>query len=124
MNDLPRHKLSEIVATYGPDLLEDPHWTEALLNDLCGQYEREISALVTTEKSGIPADLLTRAKNMPGDIVVAQLTTQLAGALPLEWDAARWAVESWALALGVITRANDSSVRKAALHSLMRARRQ
>ena len=97
-----------MINSYGSSLCYDPRRTEALLNDLCGQYKGEIFALVTVQESGIPNELVKRANDMAGHILVAQLTRQFVKALPLDEDAARWAVESWALALEVITPETDS----------------
>ena len=45
MHPLPRRKLREIAAHYGPDVLNDPRRCRALLSDLCGAYKGEINLL-------------------------------------------------------------------------------
>jgi WD40 repeat protein len=109
MNDLPRQKLSELVATYGRSLASDARRTEGLLRDFCGQYKREIFALVNAMREGVPGDLMTSQGRMPTQVLLAQLTQRLHDNLALTQEAARWAVESWALALGVIAEAEVSS---------------
>ena len=102
MNDIPRQKLCEIIAQYGPALADDPRRTEALLRDFCGAYKREIFCLVSALKEQVAADLLASRDSVPRQVLLAQLTRRLRDNLALTEDAARWAVESWALALGVI----------------------
>jgi len=104
VNDIPRQKLCEIIAQYGPSLGDDPRRTEALLRDLCGEYKREIFVLVSALREQVAADLLASQDSVPHKVLLARLTKQLQDNLALAEDAARWAVESWALALGVIER--------------------
>jgi WD40 repeat protein len=102
VNDLPRQKLCQIIAQYGPSLADDPRRTEALLRDFCGEYKREIFVLVSALREQVAADLLTSQTSVPREVLLAQLTKRLQENLALAEDASRWAVESWALALGVI----------------------
>ncbi len=102
MNDIPRQRLCEIVAQYGHSLGDDPRRTEALLRDLCGEYKREIFVLVSALREQVAEGLLTSRDSVPHEVLLAQLTKRLRENLALAEDAARWAVESWALALGVI----------------------
>jgi WD40 repeat protein len=102
VNDLPRQKLCQIIAQYGPALTDDARRTEALLRDFCGEYKREIFVLVSALRGQVAADLLTSQTSVPREVLLAQLTRRLQENLALAEDAARWAVESWALALGVI----------------------
>lgn len=103
MNDLPRQKLCELIATYGRSLCDDPRRCGALLRDyLRGQYRREVYVLIGALKEGVAADLLA-SQRVPHEVLLAHLTKRLHDNLALAEDAARWAVESWALALGVIS---------------------
>jgi hypothetical protein len=103
MNDLVRHKLREIVAEYGQSTCDDPRRCEALLKDLCGENKKEIAALIGALKEGVPGNMLKAREGVPTDVVLAQVTERLLQALPLTEDAARWAVGSWALALGSVS---------------------
>jgi hypothetical protein len=76
-----------------------------LLRDFCGQYRQEVSVLVSALKERVTADLLTSRNSMPSAILLARLTKRLQDDLGLTQEAARWAVESWGLALGVISEA-------------------
>jgi uncharacterized protein with WD repeat len=102
MEDLPRQKLIQLVARYGPSLSTDPKRTEGLLRDFCGAYKPEIFVLVSALKENVAADLLSLQNSVPYQVSSAQLTRRLQDNLALAEDAARWAVDSWALALGVI----------------------
>lgn len=107
MNNIPRQQLYQLIATYGHSLCDDPRRCEALLKDLCAQYRPEVSVLVGALKEKVAAELLASQKNMPQTVLLARLTKRIHENLALTEDAARWAVESWALALGVIP--NDES---------------
>jgi parallel beta-helix repeat protein len=105
MNDLPRQKLCEIIATYGRSICDDPRRCEGLLRDFCGEYKREVSVLVQALKERVAIDLLTSSDGVPREVLLARLMKRLLDNLALAEDAARWAVESWAVALGVISNA-------------------
>jgi hypothetical protein len=102
MNELVRQKLCEIINRYGRSLCDDPRRCEALLRDYCGQHPREISLLINSMKEGIIADLLVSQNSTPPAILLARLAERLQQNLYLSEEAARWTVESWALALGII----------------------
>ena len=103
MNDLPRQKLRELIATYGRSLCDDPRRCEGLLRDVCGAHKREIHVLVSALKERVANDLQGTHSGAPRVVVMARLTKRLQDDLGLTADAASWAVESWALALGVIS---------------------
>ncbi|MBN1955053.1 MAG: WD40 repeat domain-containing protein [Anaerolineae bacterium] len=101
MNDLPRQTLCKLVEQYGPTLADDPRRAEALLRDLCGEYKREIFVLVSALQEEVGTSLLA-SQPLPYEVLRARLTRRLQEHLALTQHAAHWAVESWALALGVI----------------------
>lgn len=103
LSEPPRRVLAEIISQYGPDVCNSPTRIEALLRDMCGEYRREINLLVSALKDKVAADLLS-ASATPAELLISRLTTRLRDNHSLTEDAARWAVESWALALGRITR--------------------
>ncbi|HWS55297.1 MAG TPA: hypothetical protein VN228_14265, partial [Pyrinomonadaceae bacterium] len=103
MSDVPRQTLRALIARHGPDLCGDARRCEALLRDLCGGHRREINLLVAAQRERVPLDLLAARRSMPRDLLLARLARRLEDHLALTPDAARWAVESWALALGVVT---------------------
>jgi len=101
MDDLPRRKLAEIVAQYGPSVWEDPRRCRALLMDLCGEHRREIFVLVSAAEEEVATELRDVPAGVPTELLLARLTERLVDNRALDEDAARWAVESWALALGM-----------------------
>lgn len=103
MNDLPRQKLRELIVEYGRSLCDDPRRCEALLKDYCGQHKREIFVLVNALKNRVADDLLKTSASVPQSILLARLHKRLEEELAMTAEAAHWAVETWALALGFIT---------------------
>jgi len=101
MNPLPRETLAELVQTYGPELLDDARRVRALLYDTCPGDRREVGVLVAAVEEGIPLSI-SRASDsisVPGEL--DRLTTELEDTRGLSYDAARWAVQSWAWVLGM-----------------------
>lgn len=103
MNDLPRQKLREIVARHGPSIADDPRRCEALLRDHLGAHRREANVLASALEERVPQDIIAAPAGTPRAVLVARLTRRLADNLALDEEAARWAVGSWALALGFAT---------------------
>jgi hypothetical protein len=110
MDNIPRQKLREIILQYGRSLCDDPKRCEAFLQDFCGQYRKEVSVLIIALKERIPANLLASPNSIPPVVLLARLTKRLQENVSLTEDAARWAVESWGLALGVISEADIASI--------------
>ncbi|HEX8556652.1 MAG TPA: hypothetical protein VF668_01045 [Pyrinomonadaceae bacterium] len=103
MNDAARRTLRELIAGRGTGLCSDARRCEGLLRDLCGEHRREINILVGALRERVPLDLLAAKNSVPTYLLVARLAKRLEEQLALTEDAARWAVDSWALALGVVT---------------------
>ncbi|HEX8556649.1 MAG TPA: right-handed parallel beta-helix repeat-containing protein [Pyrinomonadaceae bacterium] len=103
MNEQPRQKLREIVARHGRSVVQDARRCEGLLRDYSAQYRREISVLVSALKEHVPHDLLAAPAGAPRQILLARLARRLAEYHALSEPAAVWSVNSWALALGLIS---------------------
>lgn len=103
MNNLPGQMLRRIVAKHGKQIGSDSKRCESLLNDLCGSYRREINVLVIASEEGVPLDLLKGAAAMPLELLLTRLEKRLEDQTAMTAEAASWAVESWALALGMAT---------------------
>ncbi len=101
MHDLPRQKLRDLIIEYGRSLCDDPRRCEALLKDYCGQYKREIFVLVSALKNRVAEDLINASAGVPPALLLGRLIKRLEDELGLAENAARWAVESWARALGM-----------------------
>jgi hypothetical protein len=102
MNEQVRQRLCEIVAKRGPSICDDARRCEALLRDLCGEHRREINVLVAALKERIPIDLLSASDGIPKELLLSRFTVRLHENQGVTEELARWAVESWALALSRI----------------------
>jgi hypothetical protein len=111
MNDAPRRTLRELVARHGPGLCSDARRCEGLLRDLCGEHRREINILVAALRERVPLDLLAGRNSVPTGLLLTRLSKRLEEHLALTEEAARWAVDSWALALGVISDAEEKAIK-------------
>ncbi len=106
MIDVPRRTLLEIVAKYGRSVCENPKRCKALLRDYCGTHRREINVLIAALEERVGEELLAAGRSAtPREVLLSRLTKRLENHLALTEDAARWAVDSWALALGVLSEA-------------------
>lgn len=103
MNDAPRQTLRELIARHGPGLCSDVRRCEGLLRDLCGEHRREINILVGALRERVPLDLLAGRNSAPTGLLLTRLAKRLEEHLALTEEASRWAVDSWALALGIIS---------------------
>jgi uncharacterized protein YegL len=110
LNDLPRRTLRDIIIKYGPTLYEDARRCEAFLRDLCAIHKREISVLMAALNYGVINELISQQSTSP-QILVARLSHQLEANLALTPIAARWAVESWAIAIGILSGADQTHER-------------
>ena len=97
-----RDTLRQLIVRYGHALCDDPRRCEAMLRDLCGQHKREVFILVSDLRQRVAADLLGGGGGLPTPLLLGRLRKRLEDELGLSGEAARWAVETWALALGVI----------------------
>src|SRR3712207_2452654 len=106
--DVPRRTLRDLIARHGTGLCSDARRCEGLLRDLCGEHRREINILMGALEERVPLDLLAGKGSMPHRLPLLRLAKRMEAQLGLTAEAARWAVDSWALALGVVTEAEWS----------------
>src|SRR5438128_807077 len=102
LNDLPRRKLCEMVVSYGRDIYNDPLRCKWALLDACGEYKREVNILITALDERVPADLLASSAQVPYEVLQSRFAKRLYENRGLTEDFARWGVDSWALALGLV----------------------
>ena len=114
MDAAPRQALCRLIAQYGHPLASDARRCEGLLRDFCGQHRREIHVLIGALKEGVARDLLASSVSVPRDVILARLTRRLHDNLGFAEEYARWAVETWALALGKLKETELSAAQPAA----------
>jgi hypothetical protein len=112
MNNLPRQTLSQILAKHGKEICGDARRCESLLNDLCGSHRREINVLVTAIDERVPLDLLAGNRSIPLELLLTRIEKRLEEQTALTAEAARWAVESWAISLDLATESEIQARRK------------
>lgn len=103
MNALPRQKLCEIIKIYGKDVCSNHKRIKGLLNDFCRGNYPEINFLLTTLEEKVDIELLASSKTLPYEMIAARLVERLYANRGMANEIAHWAVDTWALALGVIS---------------------
>jgi hypothetical protein len=101
-----------MIARHGPGLCSDARRCEGLLRDLCGEHRREINILVGALRERVPLDLLAARNSVPSALLLTRLAKRLEDHLALTEGASQWAVDSWALALGVVSDAELSEMKR------------
>jgi hypothetical protein len=90
MHDLPRQKLSELLAKHGPSLCDDAKKLEGLLKDvLRNEHKRETFVLISTLREGVVDELRKSTSGMPAAALAAKLARQLCDNLAMDEGAAR-----------------------------------
>src|SRR5271157_768708 len=102
MNDSVRQRLCDLIAQQGRALVQDARRCESLVRDFCGTTTAETKILLLAIKEQVPHDLLAQSSD-PWPTVLGRLSQKLQQGLAMEPVAAVWAIESWAIALGVIS---------------------
>lgn len=100
---MPR-TLGEILIKHGRTPLTNPKLCENLLKDYCPEFKEEISLLVLAVRERIASDLLVSQEGLPRDMLRSLLVKRLRKNGSLSEGEARWAVESWRLALRALAR--------------------
>ncbi|MFA4876579.1 MAG: HEAT repeat domain-containing protein [Methanoregula sp.] len=101
MKDLPRIILKDLVLRYGDSIARDPFRCEALLRDTCGSCGREIFVLTSAVRQHVPLDLLAPRQNFPLSLMKGFMIKRLQDEMGFSDESARWAVDTWADALGL-----------------------
>ena len=104
---VPR-QLGEILIKHGHATLNDPKLCENLLKDYFAPYKEEISLLVLAVRERVASDLLVSQAGFDRDLLRSLLIKRLRKGHSLSEADARWAVESWTLALRTFLRSEPS----------------
>jgi hypothetical protein len=94
--------LCDLISQHGRELSEDAARCEAILRDYCPHERGKVNVLIGALRERIVADLLSVSSVIPVELQMARLVKRMEDHLAMREDIAQWAVESWALALGVI----------------------
>ncbi|WP_258367362.1 MULTISPECIES: formylglycine-generating enzyme family protein [unclassified Mesotoga] len=103
MNGKVRERLADLVKTHSVGILNRPDKVEALLKTSFGESETEITAIVTALREGLLSELLKGEDSSAQNTAVAGLSQRLRDNYGMNEEAATWAIESIALALGKLT---------------------
>lgn len=102
MNDAVRQTLTDMMARPNRDKLLELRRFEGMLKDLCPSDRAEAHILLCGIKAKLPEKLLRGDAGGNLDSLLVRLVEELGERFALEPAAAGWAVEAWAVALGVI----------------------
>ncbi len=104
MKDLLREQLIRIVQEYGADILKNPKKVNSLLKDFCPEESRgKIFAITQCLREGIHRELIDSSKRKTIRIETSRLIRKIHDNFGLKEDISKWAVESIALALRIIS---------------------
>ena len=100
MNEALRQKLCDIVSTHGTAVADDPTRCGELLRQSAPEDGDGVEALLCALKAHVPARLALLTEPLALAPLTAGLVRRLVEEQGLNEQNARWAVESWAIALG------------------------
>jgi formylglycine-generating enzyme required for sulfatase activity len=98
MNDEILTQVRSMVERFGPEVVLDVRRCEGLLRDLCAHFPRELNVLLAGLRAGIPQELHRTPVDGRG-VAAGRLARKLEDDYAMAPEAARWAVESWMVAL-------------------------
>jgi uncharacterized protein YbaR (Trm112 family) len=101
VDDLPRRELRRLIARLGTGICLEPRRFEDELAASCGHFEKEVFVLVAALRKDVVSELLRGSDPSPIGVRVARFADRLC-AIGVERQAASWAAETWAIALGLI----------------------
>ncbi|MBX3000991.1 MAG: SUMF1/EgtB/PvdO family nonheme iron enzyme [Caldilineaceae bacterium] len=101
LNQQVRHILQQLVQQYGPFTSrdEDMRRCRGMLRDLAGAYTLEVNLLLRALESRVP-ETLSSGGSSPA-LAIPRLIQELQNTHGISAENARWAVESWTVALGI-----------------------
>jgi WD40 repeat protein len=100
MTEVLRRKLCDIVAAHGPAVADDPRRCAELLRQAAPEEGDGVEALLRALEARVPARLALLTEPLALAPLTSGLVRRLMDEQGLSEEAARWAVESWAVALG------------------------
>ena len=112
MENFPRYKLINLIKKYGTELYASKNRCRNFLNDFCGEYQREVFVLSTAVEEKVPHELLRcqQQRQFPVQSLFVQLKERLKSNYAFTEYASLWAVETWALALDIISATGEDKL--------------
>ncbi len=95
------HGLADLILKYGPTTCFALNWLEARLKKTFPLYRGEVFLLACLLERKIPQELAAIGKGKPIDLAVQRMENRILLEIPFDQGALRWAIESWAFALGL-----------------------
>jgi hypothetical protein len=99
MNDLARERLGELMSSYGVGLCNTPRMCEILIRQKCPEFPDEVEVLAQAVHCGAVQRLIKMPRAQDWDGFSGGLVGEMVQS-GIQEERARWAVDSWALALG------------------------
>jgi hypothetical protein len=95
-------KLAEIVQQHGPEIADDERKLDDLLTRACGpKFTNETLMLVTAAMARVPTELRATGAEKIADADLKRLARRIQTEFGVTEPLARWAVATWAFALGI-----------------------
>ena len=98
----PQQILCKIITKYTSSICYDRSRCRNILFDCLTDYPKEKSVLILALNEGIPNSLLEYDDTIPLELLLDKLKNQLLERSAITKEFAKWCIESWALALGII----------------------
>ena len=102
MNVFIREQLRQLYQKHGRALIDNPRACEAILKDLYPDCKRDVTVLLGALQAHVPSDLLSQSGDMPIKTRFAAFAQRLYERHGTAKEFAIWAVETWAVALGLL----------------------
>ena len=105
-----RAQLCFIIQQYGQHIIAEPKRCRGMLSDLAPHHRLENNLLIAALEQKIVQELLQPTALIPINMQLARLAQRLHDTVGMKEEFADWAVESWAMALGVIQSTVETSL--------------
>lgn len=99
-NQFRRH-LGQLIDQHGRGVVENVAECEALLHDLAPRYRAEVNVLTMAVREGVTRTMVSETAKVPWPLLRARMVKRLRD-VAIADAAAEWAVDTWAIALGII----------------------
>ena len=96
-----QEQLCCFIKIHGAAIINDTRRCREMLKELAPEYHRETNLLIIALDQKIVSELVQNNTVIPLPILLDRLALRLHENVGVQKDFARWAVESWVLALGV-----------------------